>query len=89
MREEFHEAEGRFYATCAELLGTSHSYKPWSGRPPNRWNNRHAGNGRYPGFGTIQMYSPTLIRVNLRAPRSINRMFRSAEEVYAAIRASE
>lgn len=79
------EIEHRFYQRCAELLSTTHAYKPWVGRPPNRWNNRHPGNGRYPGFGTIRMYAPNLIQVSLREPVLINRTCRSPEEVYALI----
>jgi hypothetical protein len=86
MRKEHIEAEGRFYATVAEMLGTSYDYKPWTGRPPNRWNNRHPGNGRFPGYGTIKMFSPTSIHVCLRAPVPINRMCRSEDEVYDLLR---
>lgn len=89
MREEHREAEGRFYQTVAEMLGTTHDYKPWTGRGPNRWNNRHPGNGRFPGFGTVRYFSPTCIHVCLHAPRSINRMCASAEAVYAILRPSE
>jgi hypothetical protein len=86
MREEYHEAEGSFYAECARILGTTHQHKPWSGRGPNRWNNRHAGNGRFPGFGTIRMFSPNAIHVSLHHPRVVNRFVKSPEEAYALIR---
>jgi hypothetical protein len=85
MREEKHEAEGRFYRTVAEMLGAPYEYTPWTGRGPNRWNNRHPGNGRFPGFGTIKMFSPTSIHVCLRAPVAVNRMCRSPQEVYDLI----
>lgn len=85
MREEHRELEGQFYAECARLLGVAHTYKPWTGRGPNRWNNRHAGNGRFDGFGTIRMFSPTCIHVSLRTPRAINRMVGSVDEVYRLI----
>ena len=85
MKNDHIEAEGSFYARVAELLGTSYDYKPWIGRGPNRWNNRHPGNGRFPGFGTIKMFSPTSIHVCLRAPVAVNRLCRSPAEVYALL----
>lgn len=85
MREEHHELEGQFYAECARLLGAEHTYTPWIGRGPNRWNNRHAGNGRFPGFGTIKMFGPNAIHVCLHTPRVVNRYVRSPEEAYALL----
>jgi len=88
MRKESIEVEDRFYARCAELLGTTHRYIPWPcpTRGPNRWNNRHAGNGRYPGFGTIHMYGPNNIHVSLRHPRIVNRTFKDVEDVFEFLR---
>lgn len=37
------DVEEAFHRECAGILGAVHSYRPWFGRPPNRWNNRHAG----------------------------------------------
>lgn len=85
MTNRNHVVEEGFYQTCAELLSTTHAYKPWVGRPPNRWNNRHPGNGRYPGFGTIRMYGPNLIHVSLRSPIQVTRVCRSPEEVFALL----
>lgn len=85
MRDAYHEAEGRLYARCAEILGIPHEHRPWTGRGPNRWNNRHAGNGRFPGAGTIRMFSPNAIHVSLRAPVAVNRWCRSEDEVYALL----
>lgn len=89
MRKDIEGVEDRFYARCAELLGTTHTYIPWPSptRGPNRWNNRHAGNGRFSGFGTIRMYGPNSIHVSLRHPRIINRAFRSTDAVYEFLRA--
>lgn len=86
MNERNFEAEGRFYQTVAEILGIPHTYKPWIGRPPNRWNNRHPGNGRFPGYGTARMYGPNLIHIALHAPVSLNRKFASEEAAYEALR---
>jgi hypothetical protein len=85
MNEKDFEAEGRFYARCAEILGCAYAYRPWTGRPPNRWNNRHPGNGRFPGFGTIRRFSASSIHVSLRAPRSINAVFSNETDVFAAL----
>jgi len=59
---------------------------PWIGRSPNRWNNRHPGNGRFPGFGTIRMHAPNHIHVALRQPVILNRVCRSSDEVYDLLR---
>jgi hypothetical protein len=85
MREPHREAEGRFYARCAEILGVPHTYRPWVGRPPNRWNNRRPGNGRFEGVGLIRMFSPTCIQVCLRDP-AFSGLLRSPEAVYALLR---
>ena len=89
MNDKDFEAEGRFYARCAELLGCDHTYRQWVGRPPNRWNNRNPGNGRYPGFGTIRRFGDNAIHVSLRAPRSINAMFYAEADVFAALSAAD
>lgn len=88
MREDCREAEGAFYAACAAILGCEHAYRPWTGRGPNRWNNRAPGNGRFPGFGTVRFFGPGCIHVSLHAPRAVNRPARSAEEAYAILRAA-
>jgi hypothetical protein len=83
------EGQGAFYTRCAELLGAETTYKPWFGRPPNRWNNRAPGNGRYPGFGMIRRFGDNAIHVNLHHPFTLNRWFKSEDEVYAALAAVE
>jgi len=82
MKAEQHALEEDFYRECARLLDAVHTYRPWIGRPPNRWNNRHPGNGRFPGFGTIRLYAPNHIHVSLHQPVSLNRTCRSVDEVY-------
>jgi len=86
MKEEHHEIEEAFYRECARLLGVIHTYRPWIGRPPNRWNNRHPGNGRFPGFGTIRMDAPNHIHVALRQPVAVNKVCRSMSEVFQVLR---
>jgi hypothetical protein len=86
MYKENIELEGQFYAECARLLGADHTYTPWTGRGPNRWNNRHAGNGRFPGFGVIKMFAPNAIHVCLTHPKAVTRFVKSPEEAYALLR---
>lgn len=80
------DVEEAFYRECAGILGAVHSYRPWVGRPPNRWNNRHAGNGRFPGYGTIRMHAPDRIHVSLRNPVAITRTCTSPEDVFHLLR---
>lgn len=82
MNEQYHEAEGRFYSRCAEILGIDHQYQPWIGRPPNRWNNRSPGNGRFGGFGAIRRFSPNYIHICLRYPVCINQICDSEDEAF-------
>lgn len=86
MGHDRQSVEEAFYRECAEILGAVHSYRPWVGPPPNRWNNRHAGNGRFPGFGTIKMFAPDRIHVSLRHPVPITRWCTSAEDVFHLLR---
>ena len=86
MKPEQHALEENFYRKCAGLLDAVHTYKPWTGRLPSRWNNRHPGNGRFPGFGTIRMYAPNHIHVSLRQPVVLNRVCQSVEDVYDLLR---
>lgn len=80
------DVEEAFYRDCAAILGSVHNYRPWIGRPPNRWNNRHPGNGRFPGFGTIRMHAPDRIHVSLRSPVPITRTCTSPEDVFHLLR---
>jgi hypothetical protein len=59
----------QFYAECAALLGTTHEGKPFpylhSRR--TRWNNRIAGQGRFPGRGVIRVFGDS-VHVALHSP---------------------
>ena len=80
-REQRIRADKEFYAKCGELLGIDHEYKvPFSRK--TRWNCRTLGNGRYPGFGTIQIFNPTCIRVMAAGG---TKMFDNFEDVYEYI----
>ncbi|MXQ14795.1 hypothetical protein [Microvirga makkahensis] len=82
MNDEHHELEEAFNQECARLLGAMHTYRSWIGRLPKRWNNRHPGNGRVPGFGTIRMYAPNQIHVGLRYPALVSKVCRSNDDVF-------
>lgn len=72
--------EERFYQKCAELLGVEHTYTvPFSYK--TRWNQRQAGNGRFPGRGLIRMYQTDLIHVVLNNPVVVSRRFTSEQDV--------
>jgi hypothetical protein len=86
MKEQHHAVEESFYRECARLLGAAHTFRPWVGPPPDRWNNRHPGNGRFPGFGTIRMYGPNHIHISLRHPVVLSKTCRSPDEVFRVLR---
>lgn len=86
MIDEKHRTQSAFYEECAALLDTTHEYRPWIGRPPNRWNNRRPGNGRFPGFGCVRWFGHGHIHVMLHAPAHVNKVARSADEAFALIR---
>lgn len=69
-----------FYNKIAEILEINIEYKiPYSGSNRiTRWNNRKPGNGRYPGYGLVHMYSETFIQVNFYNHKQ---MFNSTEDV--------
>nr|CAD6437860.1 hypothetical protein REQ54_04307 [Rhizobium sp. Q54] len=78
----------RFYADCAQLLGTQIEYSRWPYGTPDRWNNRRPGNGRFPGFGIIRMFGPNLVQVSLRHPVKLHGTYRSREAALSAVRAA-
>ena len=71
-----------FYNKCAELLECSNYVgEPFEFRKRTRWNNRKAGQGRFPGHGVIRRFSDNLIMVLLRDP-NISCLCHSEEEVF-------
>ena len=77
--------EEGFYTVVAELLECAgHSYQKFPYSKRTRWNNRAAGNGRYPGFGIVRRFSSTNIHVQLTKPRLTGK-FHSAKAVLDAI----
>lgn len=75
-----------FYNAVAELLQCEeHVYKLFPYLKRDRWNNRAAGNGRYPGFGLVRMFSPNLVVVTLTRP-ALRGQYGSPDLALAAIR---
>lgn len=74
-----------FYSQCAEILGTGHEFRDQVPRPKvsrdgvryipsttqTRWGPRSPGNGRFPGFGTIRLFWPETVQINLLNPKRI------------------
>lgn len=69
-----------FYNKIAEILNSETTYiEPYFGNKRiTRWNNRNPGNGRYPGYGIIHMYSENFIQLNFYSHR---KTFTSTEDV--------
>jgi hypothetical protein len=85
--EQEKKAVEDFYQRCSDLLSTENTYverNPYWRR--TRWSNREPGSGRFPGCGTIRMFSSDCIHVSLTNPVGVNRTFDSAEEVYAFLK---
>ena len=102
MKEKKESVEEGFYRECSEILGVDSEYKntkPTAKRydretgklympmtSATRWGGREPGNGRYPGFGTIRMFSTNLIHVSLNKPIRVHKTFTSTEEVLEFLR---
>ena len=79
------EVEEGFYQQIADLLGIEHNYVTPHYRL-TRWNNRKPGNGRFPGFGVVRVYGPTVVHMMLTSPVSINRQFTSMDSALDHLR---
>lgn len=45
-----------FYIECERILGVPHEGAPFPYYKRTRWNNRTAGQGRYPGRGIVRVF---------------------------------
>lgn len=85
MEENEISVEQGFYEECAKLLDCAeHTYRKFPYRKRTRWNNRGAGNGRYPGWGLIRLFGNT-VHISFRDP-SVNRWFKSKDDALAFLR---
>lgn len=83
---EIHE---EFYNECAKILGSDQKFIPnipKSRGRSGRWGPRQPGNGRFPEFGTIRIFSDTLIHMSLNKPETIVKTFDSKEKVLEFLR---
>ena len=86
MEENEISVEQGFYEECAKLLDCAeHTYRKFPYRKRTRWNNRTAGNGRFPGHGLVRMFSHNLITVSLYQPKCRG-TFATADAALAAIK---
>ncbi len=75
-----------FYQAVAKLLECEAHRYTVPLRKRTRWNNRHPGNGRFPGHGIVRYFGPSHVLIRLTNP-SLNGLF-SADEALEAIRSS-
>lgn len=74
-----------FYEECAKILGVDYECEGFPYRKRTRWNNRKAGNGRFPGFGIIRVYGD-VVHVALRKPIIHQQIFNSKQEALDFLR---
>jgi hypothetical protein len=88
MKENEKDVEQGFYEECAKLLNCAeHTYRAFPYRKRTRWNNRAEGNGRFPGFGLIRMFSPNLISVAVKTP-ALQGQYSSTQAALDAIKSA-
>ena len=61
--------EQKFYQAVADLLQIQYDYSPFPYMKATRWNNRIAGNGRFPGCGLVRRFSDNVIIISLHTPK--------------------
>jgi hypothetical protein len=76
-----------FYAAVADLLGATHEGSAFPHDYRTRWNDRGAGRGRYPGFGTVRLFGDT-VHVSLRRPLAVCLVVEGREQALEALRAA-
>lgn len=78
-REAHIRWEQDFYAKCSEILNIDHEYHvPFHKK--TRWSNRVLGNGRYEGFGVIQVFNKQLFHI-MSSKHGVH-MFYNEDDVY-------
>lgn len=76
--------DAEFYHRVAEIIGGKHEGQPFRWHARTRWNNRIAGQGRYPGFGTVRLFGD-IVHVALRNPVVMHATIEGREAAIAAI----
>lgn len=90
-----------FFDECANILGTQHNFVDLKPRRKTdrktgkiiqtdsaytRWGPRIPGNGRFPGFGLVRVFSPSNIFVVLQNPIQTSKSFNSYQETLDFLR---
>jgi hypothetical protein len=76
--------DAEFYQRVAAIIGGTHEGQPFRWHARTRWNNRIAGQGRYPGFGTVRLFGD-IVHVALRHPVALHAAIEGREAAIAAI----
>ena len=63
------------------MLNAQYEGEPFKFYKRTRWNNRKAGQGRYPGFGTIKHFG-SFIQVNLYYPVNHTKSYKNEKELF-------
>lgn len=74
-----------FYLRCAEIMDAEHELiirSPFFRR--NRWNNREAGSGRFPGMGIVRYFGGA-VHVALTHPIEFTAAYDTPEDAIAAL----
>jgi hypothetical protein len=77
-----------FYEECGKILGVNHDFVvPYHAHKyANRWTNRNPGNGRYPGFGVVQMFGSNCIHIAITSPQKLTTTAKSQAEALELLR---
>jgi hypothetical protein len=76
-----------FYLRCAEIMDAEHELiirSPFFRR--NRWNNREAGSGRFPGIGIVRHFGDA-IHIAIHHPVEFTAVYDDPEDALAALEA--
>lgn len=76
--------DAAFHAAVAALLGAEDAYRPNAKAYRTRWNDRTAGNGRYPGFGIVRRFGDE-VQIAIRRPIEMQRNFATTDEAIEAL----
>jgi hypothetical protein len=76
--------DASFHAAVAALLGAEDAYRPNAKAYRTRWNDRKAGNGRYPGFGIVRRFGDE-VQIAIRRPIEMQRNFATTDEAIEAL----
>ena len=79
--------DAEFYQQVATIIGGVHEGRPFEWHARTRWNNRIAGQGRYPGFGTVRLFGD-VVHVALREPAPLHAVIEGRQAALDAIRSA-